>query len=192
MRLVLLGPPGAGKGTQAAKIAEAYQIPHISTGDIFRSNVRDATPLGEEAQGYMDRGALVPDELVIRMVSDRLGQDDCAKGFLLDGFPRTVPQAQALDRLLDESGRPLDLVLRFEVPEEELVARLLKRADLEGRVDDTEDVIRKRFEVYRDETSPLADFYEAQGLLTDIDAVGSVEDVTARALGALEDVEPRP
>lgn len=189
MRLVLLGPPGAGKGTQAVRIAEAYGIPHISTGDIFRANARNGTPLGREAQSYMDRGALVPDDVVIRMVSDRLDQPDAQDGFLLDGFPRTVAQAEALDKILAQQDTGLDVVLRFDVPEDELLRRLLERAEIEGRADDSEDVIRERFSVYENETAPLVGYYRERGILRHADAVGTVDEVTGRALGELAQVE---
>jgi adenylate kinase len=185
VRLMLLGPPGAGKGTQAARLAELYGVPHISTGDIFRSNVKNETPLGREAQGYMNRGDLVPDDVVNRMVFDRLEQADAAGGYLLDGYPRTVPQATELEAFLAGDGQQLDAVLRFDVPEAELVARLLGRAREEGRADDTEDVIRKRLEVYEEQTKPLESFYAERRLLHPVDAVGDVEAITARAVDAL-------
>ncbi|MFC5992685.1 adenylate kinase [Pseudonocardia hispaniensis] len=181
MRLVLVGPPGAGKGTQAERLAERLDIPHISTGDLFRANLRDETPLGLEAKRYMDAGELVPDSVTVGMVRDRLAQPDAAKGFLLDGFPRTVPQAESLARLLAENGDELDAVVEFVVPEDELVQRLLGR----GRSDDTEDVIRRRQQVYREETSPLLDFYRDR-LLT-VDAVGTVEEITNRVFEVLPD-----
>ncbi|GEL16264.1 adenylate kinase [Pseudonocardia asaccharolytica] len=181
MRLVLVGPPGAGKGTQAERLAERLDIPHISTGDLFRANLRDETPLGVEAKRYMDAGELVPDTVTVGMVRDRLAQPDAAKGFLLDGFPRTVTQAEALSGLLAEIGDELDAVVEFVVPEDELVQRLLGR----GRSDDTEDVIRRRQQVYREETSPLLDFYRDR-LLT-VDAVGTVDEITNRVFEVLPD-----
>lgn len=186
MRIVLLGPPGAGKGTQAIRIAGKFGIPHIATGDIFRDNVKGQTDLGREAKEYMDRGDLVPDSVVNRMVADRLERDDCGDGFLLDGYPRTVPQAEELERVLAERGSPLDAALRFEVDEDELLDRLTKRADAEGRADDTESVIANRLHVYRTQTAPLEDFYGERGLLRDVKAVGPVDEVTERALRALE------
>jgi adenylate kinase len=192
MRLVLLGPPGAGKGTQAAAIAGAYRIPHISTGDIFRDNARRQTPLGLQAASFMDRGALVPDEVVIRMVMDRIDQQDAAHGFLLDGFPRTVPQAIALEDALAEEARPLDAVLRFVVDDEEAIARLVRRGAIEGRSDDTEDVIRRRLEEYHAKTEPLEAFYAERGQLRDVEAVGPVEEITRRALEALGVLGSRP
>ncbi len=187
MRLVLLGPPGAGKGTQAAAIAGAYRIPHISTGDILRDHAARKTALGVKASEYMDRGQLVPDELVVGMVAERLARADTSDGFLLDGFPRTVPQALALEDALAASGTPLDVVLDFDVDDEEVVGRLVKRGQVEGRSDDTEDVIRARLGVYHAETEPLEFFYAERNLLCRVEAVGAVEDVTARALGALEE-----
>lgn len=185
MRIVLLGPPGAGKGTQAVRIAAQYRVPHIATGDIFRDNVKGRTALGVEAKQYMDRGDLVPDDVVNRMVVERLDRDDCSDGFVLDGYPRTVPQAEELERVLSVWDRPLDAVLRFAVPEEELYERLSKRAAIENRTDDDRDVIAKRLEVYWSETAPLEAFYAERGLLCDVDALGPVDEVTKRALEAL-------
>jgi adenylate kinase len=187
MRLVLLGPPGAGKGTQALRLASAFGIPHIATGDIFRANVKNETPLGVEAKGFMDRGDLVPDDVVNRMVADRLDDDDAADGFLLDGFPRTVPQARELERILAERDKPLHLVLRFEVPEAELHARIAKRAEEEGRSDDTAEVLRNRLDEYREKTAPLEAFYAERGLVRDVDAVGEIDAVTERAHAVLAD-----
>ncbi len=188
MRLVLLGPPGAGKGTQAVRLAASYGVPHIATGDIFREKVRGGTPLGREAQAYMDRGELVPDDVVIRMVADRLDQEDAANGFLLDGFPRTVPQALELERILAERGAKVDAVLRFVVDEAELHQRIARRAHEEGRSDDTAEVLSNRLAEYREKTAPLESFYAERGLLHDVDAVGEVDQVTARACNALAEL----
>jgi adenylate kinase len=185
MRLVLLGPPGAGKGTQATRVAARFGAPHIATGDIFRANVAEGTELGRAAQEYMDRGDLVPDDVVIAMVMERLADPDCAAGFVLDGFPRTVNQAEALDRQLVDLGAPLHSVLCFEAAEEELLRRLAGRAAAQRRADDAEQTIRHRLEVFAIKTRPLIDYYAHRRLLTMVDGVGKVEDVTARILGGL-------
>ena len=179
MRIVLLGPPGAGKGTQAVKIAEKLGVPQISTGDLFRHNISTGTPLGLEAKKYLDAGDLVPASLTNSLVDDRLNDADVAEGFILDGFPRTVEQAEALHDMLERRNLKLDAVLEFRVPEEELVSRLAGR----GRADDTEDIIRNRFRVYRDETAPLLDYYTHE--LKTVDAVGSLDEVFNRALQSL-------
>lgn len=189
MRLVLLGPPGAGKGTQAARLAERFSIPHVSTGDIFRANVAEQTELGREAQAYMDRGDYVPDDVTNRMVADRLAEPDAAEGFILDGYPRTVAQAETLESLLAEWESPLDAVLRLVVPEEELVHRLGVRAEAEDRTDDTEQAWRRRFVQYEEKTKPLEQFYAERGKLVDVDAVGSVEEITEDALARLRSPE---
>ena len=185
MRIVLLGPPGAGKGTQAAQIACRFGAPHIATGDIFRANVVEGTELGRAAQEYMDLGDLVPDEVVIAMVMERLASDDCAAGFVLDGFPRTVNQAEALDRQLADLGTPLHAVLCFDVTEEELLRRLAGRAAAQHRADDAEQTIRHRLEVFAVKTRPLIDYYRHRRLLTMVDGVGRVDEVTLRILGGL-------
>ena len=179
MRIVLLGPPGAGKGTQAIQLAEKLGVPQISTGDLFRHNISTGTELGLEAKKYLDAGDLVPATLTNALVDDRLNAADVAEGFILDGFPRSVEQAQALAEMLKKRGLKLDAVVEFRVPEDELVARLQGR----GRADDTEEVIRNRMKVYRDETAPLLDFYAIE--LRTVDAVGAVDEVFARALRAL-------
>ncbi len=185
MRMVLLGPPGAGKGTQAVGLAQRAAVPHIATGDIFRANVAQGTRLGRRAQRYMDRGDLVPDEVVIAMVMGRLAERDCDAGFLLDGFPRTVAQAEALDRRLAGLETPLDAALNFEVTEEELFRRLAGRSAELHRSDDTEQTIRHRLEVFAEKTRPLIDYYRHRGLLIPVDAIGPVEEVTVRILDAL-------
>lgn len=212
MRLVLVGPPGAGKGTQAEFVAVHLGVPKISTGDIFRTNVGQGTPLGTQAKAYMDRGDLVPDEVTIAMVRDRLAQDDAATGFLLDGFPRNVHQADVLRQILADLGAGLDVVIDLEVNSEEVVRRLAGRrtcrscghvfhldydppdvadacdvcsGDLFQRDDDREETVRHRLEVYAEQTAPLVKHYERQGLLRGIDAMGSVEKVTERALAVV-------
>jgi len=184
-RLVLLGPPGAGKGTQAVKVAAALGIPTISTGDLFRANIKGGTPLGLKVQEYTSRGALVPDSVTNDMVRDRLAQPDAAEGFLLDGYPRNVAQVAELDAILADAGATLDLAVELVADPEVVVPRLLKRAEVEGREDDTEDVIRHRLDVYAQETAPIATVYADRGLLTQVDGLGEVEDVTSRLLAAI-------
>ena len=185
MRMIIMGPPGAGKGTQASRIAERYSIPTISTGDIFRRNLAEGTPLGRQAQGYMDAGEYVPDEVTNAMVADRLAAPDAASGWLLDGYPRTIDQVTALDGILQSSGMPLEAVLELVVDAEVVIDRLLKRAEIEGRADDNADTIRRRMEVYLAETAPLTQEYESRGLLTRVDGLGPVDDVTDRIFAAL-------
>jgi adenylate kinase len=180
MRLLIMGPPGAGKGTQAAHLATRLGVPAISTGDIFRANVSAGTALGFEARRYMDAGEYVPDEVTNAMVRDRLAEADCADGFLLDGYPRTVAQVGELDGILAEQDQVLDGVLLLEVDDAELVRRLLARAVAEGRADDTEDVVRRRQEVYREQTAPLIEVYAARTLVHTVDGLGEVDDVRAR------------
>ncbi|MCB0351970.1 MAG: adenylate kinase [Bdellovibrionales bacterium] len=186
-RIVLLGPPGAGKGTQAVLICQRFAVPHISTGDIFRAAVKSQTELGKQAQGFMDKGELVPDSLVIALVKERLSQQDCReKGFLLDGFPRTLEQSQALTVLLDEIGSPLTHVLDLEVSEAILLERIQNRGNQgSGRADDSADVAAHRLQVYRDQTAPVTGYYEQNIGVTKIDGLGSVEEVTQRILDAL-------
>ncbi|WP_433195572.1 adenylate kinase [Nocardia sp. CA-107356] len=179
MRLVLLGPPGAGKGTQADLLSDKLGVPHISTGDLFRTNISAQTPLGREAQKYIDAGDLVPSDVTNRMVEARVAEPDAANGFVLDGYPRTVDQADALEKILADMDKKLDAVLCFVVPEETVVSRMMAR----GRADDNEDVIRNRLRVYREETEPLLEHYD--GLVVSVDGVGEVDEVNSRALGAL-------
>ncbi|MEU8616732.1 adenylate kinase [Streptomyces sp. NPDC048623] len=214
MRIVLVGPPGAGKGTQAAFLAKNLAIPHISTGDLFRANISQGTELGLAAKGYMDRGELVPDEVTIGMAKDRMEQEDAVNGFLLDGFPRNVAQAEALDAALKEDGMQLDAVLDLEVPEDEVVKRIAGRrvcrtdsahvfhvtynapktegvcdicgGELFQRPDDSEETVRTRLEVYHTQTEPIIDYYKKQGLVATISALGKVDEVTARAMDALK------
>ena len=184
-RMVLLGPPGAGKGTQAARIAERLSIPAISTGDIFRANVAGATELGTQAKAYMDKGEYVPDSITNAMVADRIAQADCENGFLLDGYPRTTAQVGELDSMLKDSGLALDVVVEITADAEAVVARLLKRAGEQGRADDTEPVIRRRLEVYGESTAPLADLYAERDLLVQVDGMGEIDVVTGRIMEAL-------
>lgn len=214
MRIVLVGPPGAGKGTQAAFLAKNLSIPHISTGDLFRANISQQTELGKLAKSYMDAGNLVPDEVTIGMAKDRMEQPDAENGFLLDGFPRNVSQAEALDEMLQSESMKLDAVLDLEVPEEEVVKRIAGRricrrdsshvfhvsysrpkkdgvcdvcgGELYQRDDDSEDTVRTRLEVYHTQTEPIIDYYKSQGLVVTISALGKVEEVTSRAMEALK------
>lgn len=188
MRLIIMGPPGAGKGTQASTVAARYGIPAISTGDIFRANVAAGSPLGQQAQGFMDKGEYVPDEVTNAMVRDRLAEPDCKPGFLLDGYPRTVAQVEELDGMLADEGVSLDAVLVLTVNDEELVQRLLQRAEDQGRADDTEEVIRHRQAVYRTQTAPLIEVYAARDILVEVDGMGEVDEVTERIFGALDGV----
>ena len=184
-RMVLLGPPGAGKGTQAARIGERLGIPAISTGDIFRAHVAGSTELGRRARAYMDKGEYVPDSVTNAMVADRLAEDDAASGFLLDGYPRTAAQVDALDDMLSERGEALDVVVEITADAEAVVERLLGRAAEQGRADDTEPVIRRRLEVYAEATAPLAAIYEGRGLLLRVDGMGGIDEVTDRIMAAL-------
>jgi adenylate kinase len=185
IRLLLIGAPGAGKGTQAVKLAEAYSIPAISTGDIFRHNVKNETELGKQAKAFMDRGEYVPDSLTNDLVRDRLSQADAKAGFLLDGYPRTAEQVAELDSILEAEGSQLDAVVQLTADTDEVVRRLLNRAIEQGRADDTEDVIRRRLEVYEEQTAPLTNVYAKRGLLITVDGLGEVEAVTGRILEAL-------
>ena len=212
MRLIMLGAPGAGKGTQAAKVAEKYQIPHISTGDIFRANIKNGTELGKKAKSYMDAGGLVPDELVCDLVADRIAQDDCEKGFILDGFPRTIPQAEALDKAVEKLGTKIDYAVDIEVPDENIIERMGGRRACLGcgatyhikynapktenvcdtcggslvlRDDDKPETVRKRLDVYHTQTQPLIDYYSARGNLLTVDGTQSLDDVFASIISKL-------
>jgi len=184
-RMLLLGPPGAGKGTQALLLVEKLGIPQISTGDMLRSAVAAGTEIGRQAQGYMDRGELVPDAVVIGVAEERLSQDDAESGFVLDGFPRTVAQAEALDALLERMGVRLERCVALVADEDELVTRLLKRREIEGRSDDNEETIRTRMGAYRLQTAPLVDYYRRRGILAEVDGIGAVEEVAKRIEEAL-------
>lgn len=212
MNIVLFGPPGAGKGTQAKELAKHYNIPHISTGDILRANVREGTKLGMKAKEYMDKGELVPDELLIGIIRDRLQQPDCKDGYMLDGYPRTLPQAEALKEILEKIGKPLEVVLNIDVPDDELIGRLSGRrmcscgesyhlifnlplkegtcdacgGKLYQRDDDKEEVVRQRLEVYAAKTKPLIDYYNDRGILVNIDGTVSVEDVFKQICDVLD------
>jgi adenylate kinase len=188
MRLILMGPPGAGKGTQAKFVAERFGIPAISTGDIFRANVSQGTPLGVEAKRFMDAGEYVPDEITNLMVRNRIDEADAEPGFLLDGYPRTLAQVEELDGMVKHTGHQLDAVVVLTVDSDEIVQRLLQRAQVEGRADDTEDVIRRRQEVYGEQTEPLIGVYRDRGILIEVDGMGEVDQVTERIFAALDDV----
>ena len=185
-RLLIIGPPGAGKGTQAALLAESFGIPAISTGDIFRYNVKNATELGLKAKAFMDRGEYVPDSLTNALVKDRLAQPDAQKGFLLDGYPRTIDQVHQLDSFLDEMNKRLDVVMQLTADVDELVRRLAKRAQDQGRTDDTPEVIRRRQAVYEEQTAPLIDVYVSRSLVAKINGLGDINEVTGRIIEALE------
>lgn len=212
MRLVLLGAPGAGKGTQAAMLAEEFKVPHISTGDIFRNNIKNGTELGKKAKDYIDKGLLVPDEITVGIVKDRLIQKDCEKGFILDGFPRTIPQAEYLDKVLDEMDMPLDNALNIYVPDEKIIERMSGRrtcpacgasyhiiynptriegkcdncgASLIQREDDKAETVKKRLETYNKQTEPLIDYYRAQRKLLNVSGQGKIEDINSEVLKAL-------
>lgn len=184
-RLLLIGPPGAGKGTQATRLAQAFDVPAVSTGDIFRFNVKNGTELGLQAKKFMDAGEYVPDSLTNAIVHDRLQEVDASGGFLLDGYPRTTEQVHELDRLLKSDGTALDAVVQIVADTDEVVARLLKRAAEQGRADDTAEVIRHRLDIYAEQTAPIIDVYAARGLVVTVDGLGAVDEVTDRILHAL-------
>lgn len=190
-RMLIMGPPGSGKGTQAARIADKLGIVAISTGDIFRYNVKEMTELGKEAKKYIDAGDFVPDDVTNRMVADRLAQSDAERGFLLDGYPRTAGQVQALDGILREGGQELNAVVELTVPDEELVTRLLHRAETEGRADDTAEVIQHRLDLYHEETAAVIESYADRGIVTRVDGTGLIDDVTERLLQAVYSVRER-
>ncbi|MEP6796585.1 MAG: adenylate kinase [Lapillicoccus sp.] len=187
MRLIIMGPPGAGKGTQAARIAEKYAIPAISTGDIFRANIKNRTPLGQQVEAILSSGGYVPDEVTNEIVSDRLTWDDAARGFLLDGYPRTTGQVAFLDQALGD--HPIDGIIQLTVDEDAVVERLLKRAVTDGRADDTEDVIRDRQSIFRKETEPLLEVYGSRGLVIQVDGMGEVDEVTTRLVEAIDGLQ---
>ena len=187
MRLLIMGPPGAGKGTQAAVIGEHYGIPAISTGNIFRVAITNRTPLGERIKRIISEGGYVPDSLTLKVVASRLVESDAADGWLLDGFPRTARQVDALDAELAKGGAALDAVVSITADEEAIIERMLRRAEIEGRPDDNEDTIRNRMEVYHEQTDPLLDIYRERGMLIEVDGMGTVDEVSARVLAALAD-----
>ncbi|ERK71982.1 adenylate kinase [Leifsonia aquatica] len=191
-RLLIVGPPGAGKGTQASRITTAYGIPDISTGDIFRANIKNETPLGKQVKAIVDAGDYVPDSLTNELVTDRLAEDDAANGFLLDGYPRTLAQVDYLDEMLASKGQKLDAVIQLVADQDEIVARLTKRALEQGRADDSEEAIRHRQDVYVRETSPLVDVYSKRGLLVEVDGLGEIDEVAERVRAALAErgIEP--
>jgi adenylate kinase len=187
-RLLIIGPPGAGKGTQAARLSARLDVPAVSTGDIFRHNVRTGTELGVLAKSYMDRGEYVPDTVTDDLVKDRLSEADASGGFLLDGYPRTLAQVRTLDEYLAERGESLDAVIQLTADREETVQRLLLRAKDQGRSDDTEDVIRRRLEVYSQQTAPLINLFDSRGVLVSVDGLGSIDEVTDRIVAALDEL----
>ncbi|MEZ4720789.1 MAG: adenylate kinase [Flavobacteriales bacterium] len=187
INIVIFGPPGAGKGTQSELLLKKYDLVHISTGDLFRANIKNGTELGMKAKAIIDRGELVPDEITVDMLRQKVEENPSANGFIFDGFPRTSPQAEALDKLLSENRTSITSCLSMSVPEDELVSRLLNRGKTSGRADDTnEDVIRNRLGVYHRETAPLKDFYQQQGKLSEVDGVGTIDEIFNRLCGAIE------
>jgi len=184
MRIVIFGPPGAGKGTQAKLISEEYDIPHLSTGEIFRSAIKNETELGKEVKAILDAGELVPDDKVVALVKEKLKESKYDGGYILDGFPRTVPQAEAFDQILNEKGKRLDVFLQLDVPEEELVKRILSRG--EGRSDDTPQKVKNRLKIYQKETQPVLDYYKKQDVVKKIDGVGSIKEIFNRIKRVLQ------
>ncbi|MEX0998486.1 MAG: adenylate kinase [Thermodesulfobacteriota bacterium] len=189
MRLILFGPPGAGKGTQANKIAENYVAAHISTGDMLRSAVKNGTELGTLAKSFMDKGELVPDDVIIGIIKDRIKEEDARKGFMLDGFPRTIAQAEALNGMLTDENESIDVVVSIEVKDQEIIGRILERAKIEGREDDTEDVVKNRLSVYRNQTEPLKAYYQSLNVLAEVDGMGTIDEVFERIEAVLNKVE---
>ena len=189
MRLILFGPPGAGKGTQANMITKSYVAAHISTGDMLRSAVKNGTELGTLAKSFMDKGELVPDDVIIGIIKDRIKDEDAKKGFMLDGFPRTIAQAEALTDMLEAENESIDTVVSIEVKDGEIINRILERAKIEGREDDTEDVVRNRLNVYRNQTEPLKAYYRSAGVLAEVDGMGTIDEVFERIKNVLSKVE---
>lgn len=185
MRLILMGPPGVGKGTQANNLKIHYNIIHLSTGDILRAELSAKTELGNRAKKYMDAGELVPDELLLSMMENRLQQDDCSDGYLLDGFPRTIPQAEGLTRIMKKLGHKMDAAVSLFADEDELITRLVLRGKTSGRSDDTEEVIKQRQKIYWKATAPLLDYYKETKLLKEVDGLGDIDEITQRIIGAL-------
>lgn len=186
MKLILFGPPGAGKGTQAEKIESHYNIPHLSTGNIFRYNIKNETDLGKKVKSILDAGELVPDEIVVDLVVDELQKPEYKNGYILDGFPRTIPQAEALDKFLSSRDTNIDIFLTLTVPEQELIDRILSRA--EGRSDDTPEKIKRRLDVYHKDTSPVLNYYKKQGLVKEINGMGTIDEIFDRIKGALDKI----
>ena len=185
MRIVILGPPGSGKGTQAAMLVERLEVPHISTGALLRNAAQNGTELGLQAKAIVDKGELVPDEIMLGIIEERLGQDDVANGFILDGYPRNLSQAKSLDVVLERLGKPVEEAIHIDVDQEQVVKRIAKRAQEEGRSDDTEQTVRNRMRVYSEQTAPVADYYQARGLLTRVLGDGSIDEVLQRVLSVL-------
>ena len=186
MKFIFLGPPGAGKGTLAAKVAASYNIPHISTGEIFRAAIKEKTPLGLKVQAIIDSGALVSDDITVELVKERLSQGDAKNGFILDGFPRTIAQAEALDTMLEERGQKVNVVIGLEVDDEELIKRIVLRGQTSGRADDNEETAKKRLDTYYGQTLPLKDYYVAQGKYAKINGVGSIDSIYANISAAIK------